>query len=89
MLLLERMVGVILACIRDGAMTYCSILPALQQESDWSLSNAAQVTKQLPQNRSHIASTAVSATLTQLIGNQATGCNECVIRHHIEQCGTP
>ena len=41
-----------------------SILPALQQKSDWSFTNAAQVTKQLSQNHSHIA----------LIGNQATGC---------------
>jgi len=36
----------VLAYIHDGTMTYSSILPALQQKSDWSLSNAAQVTKQ-------------------------------------------
>ena len=32
-------------------MTYLLCTSALQQESDWSLSNAAQVTKQLPQQR--------------------------------------
>ena len=44
---------------------------ALQQESDWSVFNAAW-----------LLSNYYKTTVTQLIRNQATGCSACIIRHH-------
>ena len=44
-------------------------LHALQQESDWSVCNATR-----------LLSNYHKTTVTQLIGNLATGCSACIIR---------
>ena len=50
--------------------------PALQQESDWSVFSAIQ-----------LLSNYHKTTVTQLIGNLATGCSACTIKHY--KCAAP